>query len=118
MDLDRFYSSVGVAVEFNGDQHYETSDLASFEQTVKQVGRDAMKAFICKARGIELAIIRPEDLSLAAIEKLIPGRLPRRSSEGVKPLVAALEELASEYRERTVEERERRDRNPGKAGLR
>ena len=112
MELDRYYPTVGFAVEFNGAQHYEKTDLATFEETVKQVGRDAMKAFICKARGIELAIIQPEDLSLKAIEKKIPGRLPRRDLEGMEPLVAALEELASEYRDRTAAERARKGPRP------
>lgn len=114
MELDRYYAAAGVAVEFNGNQHYEETDLATFEQTVKQVGRDAMKAFICRARGIELITIRTDDLTLKAIDQKIPGRLPRRDLEGMEPLVAALEELASEYRERTAEERARnRRQQPG-----
>ena|GEM_PF-4408046 len=108
LELDRYYPTVSVAVEYNGDQHYEETDLATFEETVKQVGRDAMKAFICKARGIELAIIRPEDLKLKSIDQRIPGRLPRRDLEEMEPLVAALEELAAEYRERTADERARK----------
>jgi hypothetical protein len=110
MELDRYYRGAGVAVEFNGDQHYEETDLATFEETVKQVGRDAMKAFICKARGIELAIIRPEDLTLKSIDQKLPGRLPRRDLTGMGPLVTALEELAAEYRQRTAEERARKGR--------
>ena len=75
---------------------------------MKQVGRDAMKAFICRARGIELVIIQPEDLKLKSIDSKIPGRLPRRDLEGMEPLVAALEEMAAEHRERTAEERARK----------
>ncbi len=108
MELDRYYPSAGVAVEYNGDQHYEETDLATFEETVKQVGRDAMKAFICRARGIDLVIIRPEDLKLESIDSKIPGCLPRRDLEGMEPLVAALEEMAAEHRERTAEERARK----------
>jgi hypothetical protein len=108
MELDRYYPTAGVAVEYNGDQHYEETGLATFEETVKQIGRDAMKAFICRARGIELAIIQPEDLKLKRIDHKLPGRLPRRDLEGMEPLVAALEELAADYRERTAEERARK----------
>ena len=108
MELDRHYPTAGVAVEYYGDQHYEETDLATFEETVKQVGRDAMKAFICRARGIELAIIQPEDLSLKSIDHKIPGRLPRRDLEGMEPLVAALEEMAAD-REGTAEEQARKD---------
>ncbi|HYF78506.1 MAG TPA: helix-turn-helix domain-containing protein [Symbiobacteriaceae bacterium] len=113
MELDRYYPTAGVAVEYNGDQHYEETDLATFGETVKQVGRDAMKAFICRARGIELSIIHPEDLTLKKIDLKIPRRLPRRELEGMGPLVAALEEMAAEHRERTADEREqRRESNP------
>lgn len=108
MELDRYYPAAGVAIEYNGDQHYKETDLATFEETVKQVGCDAMKAFICKARGIELAIIHPDDLRLKNIDQKIPGRLPRRELEGMEPLVAALEEMAAEHRERTAEERARK----------
>lgn len=114
MELDRYYPTVGVAVEFNGDQHYEETDLATFGETVKQVGRDAMKAFICKARGLELAIIRPEDLGLESIDQKLPGRLPRRDLQGMEPLVAALEAMASEYRERTAEERASKGPHPNR----
>jgi len=114
MELDRYYPKVAVAFELNGAQHYEETDLATFGETVKQVGRDAMKAFICKARGIELAIIHPEDLSLRGIERKIPGRLPRCDLEGMEPLMAALDELADEYRERSAEERARQGRRPAK----
>jgi len=107
MELDRYYPSAAVAFEFNGAQHYEQSDLATFEQTVKQVGRDAMKAFICKARGIELVIIQPDDLRLKALVNKIPPHLPRRTLDDMEPLIAALEQLAAEYRERTDDERER-----------
>jgi hypothetical protein len=44
LELDRYYPSLGIAIEFNGAQHYERTDLATFEETVKQVGRDAMKS--------------------------------------------------------------------------
>ncbi|MFZ5823499.1 MAG: hypothetical protein ACOY94_04045, partial [Bacillota bacterium] len=115
MELDRYYPTAGVAVEYNGDQHYAETDLATFEETVRQVGRDAMKAFICRARGIELAIIQPEDLSLKRIDHKLPGRLPRRDLEGMEPLVAALEEMAAEHRERTAEERGRKG-NRGRIG--
>lgn len=104
MELDRYYPASAVAVEFNGAQHDDLTDLATFEATVKQVGRDAMKAFLCKERGIDLVILRPEDLSLKGIDQKIPAHLPRRDLEGIEPLVAALEEMASEYRGRTAEE--------------
>jgi hypothetical protein len=108
MELDRYYPTASVAVEYNGDQHSEETELATFEETVKQVGRDAMKAFICKARGIELAIVHPEDLSLSQIDRKIPKRLPRRDLEGMEPLVTALEAMAAQHRERTAEERARK----------
>lgn len=114
MELDRYYPAIAVAFEFNGDQHYEETNLSTFEDTVKQVGRDAMKAFICKARGIQLVTIHPEDLTLKAVEQKIPECLPRRDPKAMQPLIAALEELGSEYRQRTAEERARKGPRPGR----
>lgn len=108
MELDRYYPTARVAFEFQGDQHFEPTDLASFEVTVKQIGRDAMKAFICKARGIELVPILTEDLSWKALEQKLPGNLPRRDLQGLEHLVALLEGLATEYRGRATEERARK----------
>jgi len=107
MEFDRYYPSACVAVEFNGDQHYEQTDLASLEETVKQVGRDAMKAFLARMHRGELVIIHPEDLSLKTLQQKLPLRLPRRELEGMEPLLDALNDLATEYRERTGAERER-----------
>lgn len=119
MEFDRYYPTVGIAIEFNGAQHYEETDLATFEATVKQIGRDAMKAFICKTEGIELVVIQPEELKLKILDQKIPGRLPRRNLEGMGPLVATLEDLALEYRERSADERGRKNKSvkKGKAGL-
>lgn len=119
MEIDRFYPTVAVGFEFQGAQHYGLTDLATFDETVKQVGRDAMKAFICQARGIDLVVIRPEDLSLRALEQKIPRRLPRRDLTDMVPLVDVLEEIAQEYQERTfyerVRNRERLGRLPGRS---
>lgn len=108
MELDRFYPTAQVAFEFQGDQHSKATDLATFGQTVKQVGRDAMKAFICKSRGIELVLIHPEELCSTAIDQKIPESLPRRERCRWEPLVTALDRVAAEYRERTADERARK----------
>lgn len=99
MELDRYYPTAAVAFEYHGAQRYEVTELATFEETVKQVGYDAAKAFICKAWGIELVIIHPEELSWKGIQQKIPVNLPRRDLRGLEPLVTALEVLALEYRE-------------------
>ncbi|HWI62512.1 MAG TPA: hypothetical protein VNT75_11775 [Symbiobacteriaceae bacterium] len=70
------------------------------DETVKQVGCDAMKAFLARMHRIELVIIHPEDLSLETLQQKLPSRLPRRRLEGMAPLLDALNDLATEYRER------------------
>lgn len=112
MELDRCYPADAVAFEFNGAQHYEETEIATLEETVKQVGRDAMKAFLCKAQGIELVIIRPEDLNWKAIELKLPGRLPRRDMAHLESLRTTLDSLAAEYRDHTAEQRARNGNPP------
>ena len=51
---------------------------------------------------------KAEDLRVKAIDQKIPGHLPRGDPGGMEPLVATLEEMASEYWERTAEERTRK----------
>lgn len=114
MEIDRYYPTKAVAIEFNGAQHYDVTDLATYEDTVKQIGRDAMKPSICKVQKVQLVVVHPEDLSLKALEQKIPSCLPRRDLKDLKPLVAALEELGSEYRRRTDDEQTRR--SPHRSG--
>jgi len=97
MEFDRYYAP-NVAIEYNGPQHYVTTELYDDEEElVKQVGRDAMKRKICELRGIPLIVIHPEDLTVEGIQKKVAGLLPLRDLTNHQPLVAFLERRARAY---------------------
>jgi hypothetical protein len=59
MELDCFCEELGIAVEYNGKQHYEYYER--FHKTIKdfedQQRRDALKAKLCNEHGVELIIV-------------------------------------------------------------
>jgi hypothetical protein len=99
MQLDRYYPP-GVAFEFNGSQHYGTTDHYPSEADArKQRGRDLLKKAICAERGITLVVVHPGDLTLANMRQMTEGLLPQRCLEGHEPLIAHLEARSDRYRE-------------------
>lgn len=98
MQFDRYYP-VGVAFEYNGEQHYHTTALYSKEIKVrKQMGRDLMKQAICMQRSITLVVVHLEDLSLEGMRQKVPSQLPLRDLEGHQPLATYLESLGRRFR--------------------
>jgi len=105
MQFDRYYPA-GVAFEFNGAQHYgPTEHYADAIQVLKQQARDYMKQRICAARGIHLAVIHPEDLTLARMRQKVQGHLPLRDLRGHEAEVASLEKMSRGYRRKAREGR-------------
>lgn len=62
LELDIFYPSKNLALEYNGAQHYKRSALQSQRQLDKQIERDRIKADICKAKGVRLVIITEKEM--------------------------------------------------------
>lgn len=60
MELDFYYPDHLVAIEFNGDQHYFSTDLAADHKP--QQRRDWRKKAICKSRGIRFVSLKAIDL--------------------------------------------------------
>lgn len=59
MELDFYFPNKKIAIEFNGDQHYVYTE---FGEHLAQARRDAIKAKICKERGIWLRVFDASDL--------------------------------------------------------
>ena len=53
---------------------------------------------ICAARGIHLAVIHPEDLTLERMRQKVKGHLPLRDLAGHEAVVAYLEKTSRDYR--------------------
>jgi hypothetical protein len=77
LEYDRFYYKHGVAVEYNGDQHYVTNEQYASEQELRERQlRDFNKARLSQKNGIILVEIVDEDLTLEGMRKKIPSALP------------------------------------------
>lgn len=96
LELDRFYPP-DVAFEFNGPQHYRSTEMFSETDVVQQQVRDYIKMGICGYRGITLVIVHPEDLSLNAMRQKVAGLLPLRDLTDYHLLIEYLESESQRY---------------------
>jgi hypothetical protein len=79
LEIDRFYPELNMAIEYNGEFHYKPVLLGSGhtieeeEQRLReQQNRDSSKSRICKERGIQLVVIKHDDvLTLSNVKQLI-----------------------------------------------
>jgi len=98
MEYDRWYPP-GVAFEFNGPQHYGTTELYPDPEKAKQtMARDAMKKGLSLDNGVTLLVVRPEDLSLDGMRRLIGNLLPLRQVDEDDLLLRYLTLASNAYR--------------------
>lgn len=101
LQFDRYYPPK-VAFEYNGRQHYGPTDRYADEAAVRnRQARDYIKMGISWARGIHLAVVHAEDLTLQGIRQKVEGLLPLRNLDGLEPLIAYLEKVSRAYRRKT-----------------
>ncbi|HON41846.1 MAG TPA: hypothetical protein PLM74_01785 [Bacillota bacterium] len=98
MEYDRYYYAHKAAFEFNGPQHYRTTQrYPDPDQLAKQQARDNMKAGISVRQGITLVEVRAEDLSFDHVMRRAPANLPRRYVNPEGPLIQTVTSLCEEY---------------------
>jgi hypothetical protein len=98
MELDRYYPSV-VAFEFNGPQHYHTTQRFPSEQALAmQQARDLLKEALCARRGVRVVVIKPEDLKLDTMRQRVGALLPLRDLHYHQMLIEFLEKVSKSYR--------------------
>lgn len=61
LEIDIYYPTRKLAIEYNGSQHYRRSALQSGRQLGKVQERDERKAQILEAKGIKLLIVTDKD---------------------------------------------------------
>ncbi|HYF96321.1 MAG TPA: ArsR family transcriptional regulator [Symbiobacteriaceae bacterium] len=110
MQYDRYYPPQ-VAFEFNGAQHYHTTERYTNEGAIcRQQGRDLLKQAISANRRISLVVVHPEDLSLEAMQRKVAGLLPLRDLADHQPLITYLEEQSAPYRRKARQAAAKRER--------
>lgn len=98
MEYDRYYYAHKAAFEFDGPQHYTTTQrYPDTNQLAKQQARDNMKAGISVRQGIVLVEIRTEDLSFERVMRKAPANLPRRYVSPEGPLIQTITSMCEEY---------------------
>lgn len=102
LEFDRWYPEHGVAVEFNGSQHYTPSDKFSAEEVNKQIARDLMKQSLARMHNIKLIVVRPHELSLATLSEKLHGILPLRTVREQDPVARYLQTRVRRYVENTI----------------
>ena len=97
MELDFYFPSAKVAIEFNGDQHYFATGLSADPMPQKQ--RDARKKAICKERGITLISLKAIDL----VSHKMRFRLKRHFELQPNGNIKGLDHEAKEYRKMLIQ---------------
>jgi hypothetical protein len=98
MEYDRLYLTQGVAFEFNGPQHYETTKRYNNEWELKQTKlRDLVKTGISYKNNIALIVVTMDELHPDILETLIPASLPRRPLDTTGCYYRALAGLCAAY---------------------
>jgi hypothetical protein len=96
LELDRFYPP-GLAFEFHGAQHDRTTERFTQAEVDAQRLRDLIKAGLCLYSGIQLVIVRAEDLSLQGMIKKVGQAMPLRDLAGHDPLIEMLDGASLSY---------------------
>lgn len=99
MEIDRWYRSAEVALEFQGPQHYRVGGpyAPSEHALAEQMMRDSLKAGLCAREGIRFIEITAVDLQHHAISSKVAGLLPLRRVREDRPIYRALSKECQIY---------------------
>jgi len=99
LEYDRWYPGARLAFEFQGPHHFRTTRLQSDPNALaRQVTNDLVKLGLSQRNGITLVEVRPADLRMDRLLKLIPPRTPLRPLHGLGKVISFLEEECARYR--------------------
>jgi hypothetical protein len=103
MEIDLYIEENNLAVEYQGEQHFNPTSFASQEEVEKQIIRDNIKAEILKSRGINLVQARTEDLSIGKMAKKLRGLVTLRDLSGFDMIVEFLDHVGLRYQRQEAE---------------
>jgi len=103
MEFDRHYRNPPVAFEFQGPQHFVTTqEFADKEKQQEQQRRDDRKAGICARHHVRFVEITAGDLALDRMLACIPLELPLRPYDENQPIIRTLARLSDGYYKTTA----------------
>ncbi|BDG59463.1 hypothetical protein [Caldinitratiruptor microaerophilus] len=98
LEFDRWYYKHGVAIEFNGPQHYQTTGaFPDPEQVRTQQLRDLVKHALARDHGVTIVVVRPQDLTFEGVRARLEGFLPLREVRREDPVVRYLTAVSQRY---------------------
>lgn len=103
LEFDRWYTEglvpgEGVALEFQGRQHYEpTEAFPDPEKQRQQRARDLIKLALAREHGVRVVLIHPEDLTFERLRAKLEGLLPLRELHEEDPVVQYLRTVSRRY---------------------
>lgn len=98
LEFDRLYLNARVAIEFNGPQHYKTTEaFPSLDEVRAQQARDLMKEAQAVRHNYTLVTVEPRELSFKALITKLAPLLPIRPLRHEDPVVRALDRLSRAY---------------------
>lgn len=116
LEYDRYYRE-GVAFEYNGRQHYETTSQYPNEEDLNRLQlRDHIRAALSQKNNVMLVEVTDADLSLAGMRSKIPDVLPARPVDEDGPYVRMLTRLSEEYTSSCKRARSRDRKNDRSSG--
>lgn len=100
LELDRWYAEAGVAIEFQGSQHYRKGETMNTtdEALADQIDRDNLKAAICMRNNVHLIEFTAADLMYPTILDKLDGTLPLIPISTSGPLYSTMTKLCDGYR--------------------
>ncbi len=121
LELDFYVEELGIAIEVQGAQHYRY--IPHFHLTPDgfqdQLGRDATKRDMCRARGLTLYDVATEDEAIDAIEKTTCIQVPYKPHPNyVAHAVALQDQAATKKPAKKLERSMRRKRYRERRGAR
>jgi hypothetical protein len=105
MEIDLFIEENNLAVEYQGEQHFNPTSFASQEEVDKQKIRDSIKAKILKSRGIDLVQARAVDLSVDKMARRLQEIVTLRDLSGFDMIVEFLDHVGLWYQRQEAERR-------------
>ncbi len=96
--VDLYIDQYKLAMEFQGQQHFQPTDFSTAKEVARQQKRDAIKAQLLRDNNINLIELTAEDLYLQTIRDKLQGLAPLRDLRGMEPIARYLEEASRRYR--------------------
>lgn len=113
LEYDLYLPNEALAFEYNGEQHYTTTEVYRSETDVRQAqSHDLMKLALSISNGVTLVTVTRDDLSLEGIRGRLPPGLRLNDVDPDGPYAKALDQLCLMYRRKAAKQMKARAGSP------